>query len=268
MKIRLILKLALLPVIFFVLTNCSGVKEIQSVQNSNNIVIDGLKNEWEGKLVFDSKAKLAAGFKNDGENFYICVTTNDRTNINKILRLGMTIWLEPEKSNKKIGIKYPIVDKERMRDMPFRQEPINNENPEERFSKLIANQNELSIVNEDDYPLFLLSSSDENNFHAKLGLSRESFIYEIKIPLSTNSRAKYFIEARPSENIRITIETNEFKMEDLERKSGGGMQPGGGRQSGSGGGRSGRMPGGGRNPQINFDQVKLLFDVKLAGSGA
>lgn len=262
MKIRSILKLALLPIIFFDLTGCSSSKEIQSVLNSNGVVVDGLKNEWEGKLVFDSKAKLAAGFINDGENLYICVTTNDRTNMNKILRLGMTIWLEPENGDKKIGIKYPIVDMERMRDMRFRQEPVNNENPRERFSKLIADQKELSIVNEDNYPLYLINSDDENNFNAKLGLSRESFVYELKVPLLTNKQAKYFLEAAPPEIISIGIETNEFKMEAPGGRSGGG------RQSGGGGGRSGRMPGGGRNPEINLDQVKLLFDVKLAGGGA
>lgn len=268
MKIRSILILALLPIVFYNFTGCSSVKEIQSDLNSNNVVIDGLKNEWDGKLIFDSKARMAAGFKNDGENLYICVTTNDRTTMNKILRLGMTIWLEPEKNNKKIGIKYPIVDFERMRDIPLRQEPAINENPEERFSKLIADQNELSIVNEDAYPLFLLSSNDENNFYAKLGLNRESFVYELKVPLSTNKQAKYFLEAASPEIIGIGIETNEFKMEAPGGRSGGGMQPGGGRQSGGGGGRSGRMPGGGRNPEINFDQVKLFFDVKLVGSGA
>ncbi|MDQ7816420.1 MAG: hypothetical protein RDU14_05295 [Melioribacteraceae bacterium] len=264
MKIRSILKLTILPFLLFAFNNCSSVKEVQSLPNNNEVIIDGLKNDWEGKLSFDSKAKIAVGFKNDGENLYICVTTNDRTNMMKILRLGMTIWLEPESGNKKIGIKYPIVDMERMRDLPFGQENLSNENPEERFSKLIANQKKLSIVNEDDYPLFLLSSNDENNFYAKLGLTRESFVYELKVPLSTNSRAKYFIEAKPSEKISIGIETNEFKLEAPGGRSGVGMQPGGGRPSG-GGSRSGRMPGGGRNQEMNFEQIKLLFDVKLAG---
>lgn len=267
MKIESIIKGLIYSIAFITLLNCSGSKEIQSVQNKEEIKIDGLQNEWEGKLNFDSKAKIAVGFQNDKENIYLCITTNDRSNIMKIIRLGLTIWFEPQ-NGKRIGIKYPIIDMERMRDVPFRSgEPDNErENPDERFSKLISTQKELSIVNEDNYPLYLLDNNDPNNIQARIEIKKGSFVYELKVPLTTNKRAKYFIESAPSENIKVEIVTNEFKMDSQMGRPGSGMNPGSGRQPGTRDGNNRRQSGNSfeRNFEMNRDPVKLKYIVKLS----
>ena len=268
MKTGSLIKVFFYSIVFITLLNCSGAKEIQSVQSKEEIKIDGVQNEWEGKLNFDNKAKIAVGFQNDLENLYLCITTNDRVNMMKILRLGLTVWFEPI-NGKRIGIKYPIVDVERMRDIPFRSgEPDNErEDPDTRFSKLISTQKELSIVNEDDYPLYLLDSNDPNNIQAKIEINKGSFVYELKVPLSTNKRAKYIIESAPSENIKIDIVTNEFKRESQMGRPGSGMNPGSGRQPGARDGNN-RRPGGNpaeRNFEMNQDPIKLKYAVKLSG---
>ncbi|MBS3944868.1 MAG: hypothetical protein KGZ42_05175 [Melioribacter sp.] len=268
MKTGSLIKVFFYSIVFITLLNCSGAKEIQSVQSKEEIKIDGLQNEWEGKLNFDNKAKIAVGFQNDKDNIYLCITTNDRSNIMKIFRLGLTVWFEPQ-NGKRIGIKYPIIDMERMRDIPFRSGDPDNEreNPDERFSKFISTQKELSIVNEDDYPLYLLDSNDPNNIQAKIEINKGSFVYELKIPFSTNKRAKYFIESAPSENIKIDIVTNEFKKESQMSRPGSGMNPGSGRQPGARDGNNRRQGGNPaeRNFEMNPDPIKLKYAVKLSG---
>lgn len=257
MKIISSLKNAVV-ITFLIISGCSGLKEIESNIPKDQVIIDGIQNEWEGKLNFDAKLKVAVGFMNNYGNLYICLTTGDRSNIMKILRLGVTIWLEPL-NDKKIGIKYPLTGTE-----PFLEERPGNieENPDDRFLKMISKFNELSIVNEDDYPLYLLRSDDEQNIKAKIGLTQGRMVYEIKIPLSTNRTAKYFVEASPPEAIRIGIETNQFKMESPSRKPTGRMNTGGGQ----GGGRRQGGVQGGRNPEMNMDPLELWFDIKLLGS--
>lgn len=249
---------------FLIITGCSGLKEIESNIPIEQISIDGIQNEWEGKLNFDTKSKVAAGFMNDGGNLYICLTTGDRSNIMKILRLGLTVWLEPS-NGKKIGIKYPQPGTEPPGIEPFLQEMPGNieENPDERFHKMISKFNELSIVNEDDYPLYLLRSDDEQNIKAKIGLTQGRMVYEIKIPLSSNRSAKYFVEASPPETILVGIETNQFKIESPSGRPAGGMNTTSGRQPG-GGRRQGGMQGG-RNPEMNMDPLELWFRVLLYG---
>jgi hypothetical protein len=267
MKTGFVIRTLIYSFVSITLLNCSGAKEINSVQSIEEIKIDGLQKEWDGKLNFDKKAKIAVGFQNDKENIYICITTNDRANILKILRLGLTVWFEPM-NGKKIGIKYPVIDPERMRDIPLKSgEPGNErENPDDSFSKLISTQKELSIVNEDDYPLYLLDSNDPNNIQAKIEINKGSFVYELKVPLATNKRAKYFIESAPSENIKIDIVTNEFKWESPLGRPGSGMNPGSGRQPGAHDGTN-RRPGGNpveRNFEMNQDPIKLKYVVKLS----
>jgi len=265
MKPALILRLIALTFLLSVLNSCSSVKEVQSYLDNHNVVIDGLKNDWEGKLIFDSKSKIAVGFQNDPENLYLCITTNDRSNIMKIMRLGLTVWLEPDGKGKKIGVKYPLVDLERMRDMPFRTETpdFEKENPDDRFKKFISVQNELSIVNEDNYPLYLINNNDEKNIQAKIEMTGGTFAYELKVPLSTNKQAKYFVESTPAEKIKIGIETNVFKMETPSNRMSGINNPNGGRQPGAGQGKHSQGMQGDRNFEMNNDPVKLWYVVTL-----
>ena len=79
--------------------------------------------------------------------------------MNKILRNGLTIWLEPENGGNYVGIKYPI--QKDMREMM--QERMNeeiktpkqdgnfNENIEKMIIDKISNKNEYQILNTDDY---------------------------------------------------------------------------------------------------------------------
>jgi len=267
MKAMPVLKIIMLLIIVFSLSNCSSGKEVQSSTSNKNVVIDGLKNDWEGKLIFDSKSKIAVGFQNDKENIFLCFTTNDRANIMKILRLGLTIWFEPKGDGKTIGIKYPLFDMDNVRDVPLRNELLDNEreNPDERFKKILLSQNEISIVNEDDYPLYLIGNNDEKNIQAKIDVSGGTFIYELKVPLSTNKHAKYFIESAPNEKIKIGIVSNELKMDSQMNRPGPGMNRGDVRQP-SQGQNSGRHPQGmpeGRNSGMNTEPIKLWYEVKL-----
>jgi hypothetical protein len=255
--------------VLILLCSCSSVKEIKSGFGSQQIKIDGDASDWEGKLSFDKKNRLATGFQNDGENLYICITTSERDNIMKMLRLGTTIWFEPQNGGKKIGLKFPLPEPESFRDVMFAQraDPDFRENMEARFNKIITTQHEISVVNEDDYSLYLLDAHDENNFTAKLGLAKGILVYELKVPLSTNPKSKYFIEAKPGENLLIGISTNEFKMEGPMNRSGGGMNQGGGGRQPSGGMGGGRRQGetqGARNPEINFDKIELNYSVLLS----
>jgi len=90
----------------FVFAACSGSIQVTSQQNKGEINIDGSAVEWK-QLTNMKGENISFGFSNDVNNLYITMVTNDRNKIMNILRGGLVVWIDPGKSEEKIGIKYP-----------------------------------------------------------------------------------------------------------------------------------------------------------------
>lgn len=245
------------------LSSCSSERYV-SKWNDNEIVIDGSQEDWKDKLTYFEDERVAAGILNDEENIYLCLTTDDKGKISQLLNLGLTVWIRPEDDRvKTIGIKYPIMsDNMDMRGMIRRQQ---NESDAEFLNKLLEGyqekQNELQIVNEDNYSLYAYRINDGTGIKVRLGESMEQLVYEMSIPIAGNSMSEFMIDLNPGDQLTVGFETNEMQRSEGR---GSGRPPSGGMT----GGRSGPGTGMSTMPRGSMpgrpEPIDIEFDVKLA----
>lgn len=73
------------------------------------VVIDGLAGEWPAVTGYDDKAMLGYSCSNDSANLYIRIETGDAATQLKILKNGLTVWLDRTGKEQQItAINYPI----------------------------------------------------------------------------------------------------------------------------------------------------------------
>jgi hypothetical protein len=66
----------------------------------DTIVIDGVNDEWQGRLVPMKDAPVSVAFFNDDRFLYLCLTTSDRGARGQIERRGLTVWFDEEGGRK------------------------------------------------------------------------------------------------------------------------------------------------------------------------
>jgi len=246
---------------------CSQV-ELKSTWRQNEISIDGSKSDWVGKLQYFEDEKVAAAIANDSENVYFCFATADNSKIMKILRMGFTVWLDPQESDgKTIGIQYPIKRESAVMLDGALKDHDNSQNRGFEINKMInklkAEQNELLIVNENNFPLNAYPLDNHTGLNVRMGYEINQLVYELKIPLANNKISNIYIDALPKEKIKVGFESGEFERPEQGDRNSSGMRPQGGGMSGSG-----RKRGGGRSNMENMQeitkQIKFWMEVKLA----
>ena len=88
----------------------SATKRLPGVWQELPVTIDGNNQEWPAPYPeYDNKAMLGYSVSNDKENIYVTVETGDAATQLKILRGGLTVWID--KSGGKgddIAINYPL----------------------------------------------------------------------------------------------------------------------------------------------------------------
>jgi hypothetical protein len=61
------------------------------------------------KYICNNKGKLCYFFSNDNENFSCDILFNDINSIDRVLKEGMTVWIDMDgKQTKKMGVKFPL----------------------------------------------------------------------------------------------------------------------------------------------------------------
>jgi hypothetical protein len=248
-----------------ILDGCSGSKSIQSFFTKNAITIDGNINDWEGSLHSIEGENVAVSVKNDDKDVYIVMVTSDRRKIMNILTRGLTIWLDPEGSDDKIGIKFPL----RLEPGTFRD--MRTQDPEQRtvfdeekiFNNLIANQKELIIVNAGDIATHAFDLPASKLIEAKLGYSMNQLVYELRIPFTEKNSSAFGLKAKPGMELLAGFITGKFEIGEfrsgMQDRPGEGMrQPRGERLAGMPGGRGERGAG------FDMQPMEYWFTVKLA----
>ncbi len=243
------------------MTGCSSTVELTSTPVQGPISINGDAADWGTNLKYIPDEKAAVGISNDNNYFYLCLTTGDMGKVMPMFAGGFTVWLENESNNNaEIGVKYPlhnIVNESRIMVNPgeFREKGSSM-----IISQMIKDQNEIRILNKDDYPLTVISTSDSSGLKAAIGFNNDQFIYELRVPLKVDAQNKYGIDAKPGDKLLVKLETE--KPERGNFGGGDGMRPPGGEMGGGfPGGNRGMRPGeGGRN---SFEPVDLTLEVTL-----
>lgn len=97
--------------LFILSTSCSSLPALQSSWNSNSSIQNSLDNVEAN--IFFPEDEMTLKLSNDKDYLDIIVATNSPATLNKIYNLGLSVWLDPDGSNKKvIGINFPLhIDK-------------------------------------------------------------------------------------------------------------------------------------------------------------
>ncbi len=257
--VQLVFVLLTLPFI----EGCSGGREVSSSVTDNEIIIDGIQTDWNNLNYIDGE-NISFGFKNDASNLYLCVITSDRNKIMKMLRGGLTIWLEPENSDDLIGVRYP--DKadpsELMKLRRDNTEISQQSNDDSRIQNMLRMQNELYVVKENNFVLNAFPINGET-YKAHIDVTDGKFFYEVKIPFRTNTDVKGALNSGAGKTVNIVFETGEMERLGMQRRPPEGMgEPDDEQMPGNMGERpEGR--GFGRGPGMNMDTSPMKYKFKL-----
>jgi hypothetical protein len=111
-KVRL---LVLLPLLILMFISCNTTKHnktkrIAGTWQATPIIVDGKNTDWPSPYPFyDDKAMLGYSVSNDKENLYITVETGDLATQLKILRNGLTVWIDRKGGqDEQVAINFPI----------------------------------------------------------------------------------------------------------------------------------------------------------------
>lgn len=243
------------------IASCANMPLYQS-KNINN------KKELSDLRYYDKNSKTFYDVYNDKNNIYVCINALDYFSQEKILKQGLTIWLDQKtKKNKDKGIVFP-------QKLEFKKNKesrnLNNLNPfnrEEQKIEQLHNQYLLSLKN-----TTLIGMDGENSIRVFNSELEKSNI-KATITFDTLNRLNYlaiipknkiFTDDKYNNNtFSIGIESGFMDMNSnkLHQKKPG-MENGGGMRSGN------RQPGGrsvGHSEQRSAlsEPIKIWFSVNL-----
>ncbi len=270
-----ILSFAAVTILVAVVSGCSSGKEMTSSWQQEQIQMKGDLSFWRNKVFEIPDKKFGVGFANDDKFMYVCLTTDDRSKIFQMFRNGFIVWFEPVSGdNKTFGIKYPLVnimDKQPQMDESTREE-MSAQNNQRSFGRMLENQNEFEIVNQDKYPLLALPLVNREGIEAKLSFLDGRLVYELKVPLVVSKQYSIAAGALPGEKIRVRFETLVMNADKRGQRtsgfepSGNGERPPEGEMP-RGDARGGRRGEGGMRPGMGrsgmSEPINYTVDLQL-----
>jgi len=246
------------------------------------VIADGKSNEWDkNAMEFDKNSKIAYKITNDEANLYLLIIIADNVCQTKILRAGMSLFIDPAAKKKEtVAVNFPLGSGdapgmgEGLRNRPDQQgQP--GQTPDMKKMKaqalIQANQYSLSgfIKGSGGYGI---SQENDAGVTVKIDFSTSGeMVYEAVIPLASLTQEA----SVPKTGSKISVG---FKINGLPKPEmsggpggggggmgapgGGGMPPGGGMGGArgfGGGGGLGRRPG-----NEDFSAMQHLFkEVKI-----
>lgn len=239
--------------------------ELNSSWRTADIKIDGDVSEWGNNLTEMKNGDVFIGVMNDESNLYLAISTLNRARAMQLLMNGFTVRFRPE-DGKELGINFPYgMKSESFTPGEFmNRDNRDQQNKEPELDRIINKENELLIVNEDDYPLSAYPLSNTVGIALKIKFVEGRFNYELKMPLKTLTKMPYFVDTDPGGTVEIGFQTKE--REKMSRE-GAGMRGGGEGGMGGMGGGGGRRGGGGSVRGAGMQQLSDLdawIEVHLA----
>lgn len=266
-------------VILFVFAGCGG-DDYNSKWKTSDISIDGNDSDWGKALTYVKDSKFLFGIQNDDKDLYLCLVTNDPELENKIIRMGLTIWLDREGNNRQVfGIKYPLSFQDLGRPSFNRSEVGMDGLAMERNQideRMLSRQTEIEIVGKSKDDITRIPVSELKGIKVKIDVKDYRMVYEMKIPLRPYKDAAYSIGADTGSTISVGLTTGTLTRSQSESRGGfrasggesaeGGERPEGGmRESGEEGGGRQRMGRSNFNQGNSAGPLEYWAEVKLAG---
>jgi hypothetical protein len=267
MRIILVCVFLIAPAAF---SGCSSSLKLSSIWRQEDIVIDGSGTEWQRGLYYDKESDLVYSIRNDDDYMYLFLKTQNRTTQMQMMRAGFTVWFDADGGNDhSFGIRYPLARQNARSE--FHPES-DDEQISSDFEKALL---ELEIVGFQKENVQRFSTLDVPGIRVKIGRSRETLVYELRVPLRKTAHTPFAIGVASENRIGIGFETEEFnrdkmKMgarpdEGLSGSERGESQMEGGEHEGRNS-HDGGYRGDGGEDKKKPEQIRLWLSVQLARS--
>jgi hypothetical protein len=263
------------------LAGCSSTQYI-SRSRDRDIAIDGSAAEWDGLIEYPAQSipDLGIGAVSDSDHLYLCLTSEDREAVSKMLMAGFFITFQkPKEKNRLFGINFPL-------GMKGGEPEGRKHDPDEWAGRLESSLQMLALIGPGvkDTAFMPLSRAESLGIAVRIkAQSMEQCTYELKVPVAKGNTLPYAIVPGKDSSITVTLESGALRRPALrhpqstrhgppgggEGPDGGGGGPrGGGPGFGSGGpGFGGGSPGGMHGPPPGMEEpLKAVFSLKLSRS--
>ena len=270
------------PLLLAATIGCTA--KVDSTWLDREIVIDGADADWQGAQLNIERTNVDFGIFNDHNYLYLVLSSMDRSLQMQMIRMGFTVWFDPEgKRDKGLGVRFPVRDMNIGREGGLRG-PQGTAPDAERMVAMIQETletGEMEIYSRGEEYGRRMPIAAAGDLLLRAGYSAGRLIYELRIPLIHGPRAPYALGVYPGDEIGVGFETVEFDRARLERERGsfggggfgrgGRLGGGGGGLGGRGGGFGGRGPGGGdrgARPGRMGDPFKFWMKLRLSQNPA
>lgn len=290
----MIYRTMLLLVIVLSLAACSSSKK--TVDDRNNatgkgtwqqqkVIADGNSKEWDkNNISFDADSKVAYEITNDDTNMYVLIITTDHTSQTKILRAGMSVFIDPAgKKSETVAVHFPIGsgDAQGMGEGPGavteqQGQPGDKPDLQQMRAKALINANQYNLSGfSKGNGGYGINQENAAGVSVKINIdSTGEMVYEAVIPMQSLMQRAFTV--RPGTLISVGFKINALPKPTMSgggsgygggggmRGAGGGMRGGGMRSGGMGGGMRGGGGYGGTSGGRNYTARQQLFkEVKV-----
>ncbi len=209
---------------------CSSSSQIASQWTDEKPAVDGKKSGWTASQVGIDDKGTSVGVVNDKAFLYLSlISTNDDLQ-NLTRRQGLTLWFEAKGGeDKKFGIHYPV------RSRQFGRFSGDRDGGEEQatYGPLGGDADNVEICGPGEDDRHEMSKAEATGIDVRYRISRDTLVYELKVPLADNGKYPFAIGTTAGALIGVGIEAGGRQFQKRE----------GGESSGWGG-RRGRGPDG------------------------
>ncbi len=201
--------------------------------------ITGQEEDLVNLMQYDEKSRILFLIFNDDKNLYADVVLADKTVIQKIMRFGLTTWMNPEGKHKKtMGIRFPV-SSDGQNDQPMMRGK-GTDRKEMQMAMMAAKNREMVLVGfGGGQKEQVIDPGQDSLFYGRVEMMEGGKLHiSLALPLEELDRGN---AETMLQSLSLGFETGYL---DLTRQ--GGMQTGSGSQGGGGGQmHGGGMPGGG-----------------------
>jgi hypothetical protein len=252
-------------------------------------IIDGQAGEWTDSLRYDPASKLQYQVLNDGRMVYVRLKAADPTTQAKIVRLGLTVWLDTTGRNQhQFGVHYPMGNLAGRRGATGENGPRPDNadasatdrqaDRRARMTQALAEMTEMELLNyKGSKEPTLTDAQSQLGVKAAIALNaQEDMTYELAVPLRLLYRKLPALATGRTAVVGVTLAGGKLTLPSPGgggsggvsgggmRGGGGmgGMRGGGGGMRGGGGGMGGGMRGGGGRGSYGGSQQMAPLALK------
>jgi hypothetical protein len=175
-----------------------------------DIVIDGSATEWDDVIEYPAHIipNLGLSAISDNDHLYLCLTSEDRVVVSKILMAGFSITFQTPKQNKSLfGIYFPLGMKD-TGSGPLKRDP------EEWAIRLESSLQMLALLGPGikDTTFMPVARAESLGLAMRIqAKSMENCTYELKIPLTKTGTSPYAVLPGNDSTIVVTLESGVLK---------------------------------------------------------